>query len=305
MTKKTLRSKIAFLLSMLMILSVVTVGMSGCGQKNDNNETAATETVADEPTQEAADLTETTAAADETSAEATTVIEETSAAEETSVDETTAEVTTADEKLTTEQIIEKFNAASNSAKSSSKSIKQNYCINTQVDKLELNSKVLEPVADKLIKANMGHDKEKENVVYSSASQKVNKYPVGGQTWASKLTKDDVKSAVITKNGNTSTVTIKLKDDLTPNKGTHAGKAFSLVTKQQIVDGAGSLGMKFIKENSINLTYKNCVIKAKIDETTGRLISSNYYIEWGLALSTTVGLDVALFFGIEEDYVINW
>ena len=103
----------------------------------------------------------------------------------------------------------------------------------------------------------------------------------------------------------STITIKVKDDMTPNKGTHTGKAFSLVTKQQIVDGAGSAGMAFIKEPSIELRYKNAVIKAKIDETTGRLISANYYIQWGLALSTTVGLDVSMFFGIEEDYTINW
>ncbi|HBL41272.1 MAG TPA: hypothetical protein DDY98_06780 [Ruminococcaceae bacterium] len=296
------KSKIAFLLSMLMLLGIVTVGMTGCGQKPDDAETTAAVTD-NETTTQAAEITETTAA-QESTAESTTVLDETTLAE-TTAGNTTAEATTAAEKLTAEQIIEKFNTASNDAKSNAKSIKQNYCNNTQVDKLELNNKVLAPVADKLIKANMGHDETKENVVYKTPSEKVNMYPVGGQTWASKLTKDDVKSATITKNGNTSTVTIKLKDDLTPNKGTHTGKVYSLVTKQQIVDGAGSIGMKFIKEDSIKLTYKNAVIKAKIDETTGRLISSNYYIEWGLALSTTVGLDVALFFGIESDYVINW
>lgn len=310
--KINLKAAIALILCLVMVL---TVGFTGCGKTDEPEQTTAAdettvealtealETTADETTVEDASAAEETSAVEETSAEETTLADETTTAadETTAAEETTLDVT----KLSTAQIVEKYNKAANEAKSSSKSIKQNYCENTQVTPLEVNNAVLKPIANKLVESNIGRDKKKNGVVYTSNADKVKNFPVSGQSWASKLTADDVKSATITKSGNVSTITIKVKDDMTPNKGTHNGKAFSLVTKQQIVDGAGSAGMAFIKEPSIELRYKNSVIKAKIDETTGRLISANYYIQWGLALSTTVGLDVSMFFGIEEDYTINW
>ncbi|MBP9988223.1 MAG: hypothetical protein KBT46_01865, partial [Ruminococcus sp.] len=208
--------------------------------------------------------------------------------------------------LTTAEIINKFNTASNKIKSGSKSIKQNYCENTQVSTPEINNGVIKSAADKLISANMGRDKTKNNVIYSTPADKQAKYPIAGQSYTSKLTESDVKSATISTSGNISTITIKLKDDTTPNTGTHAKKAFSVVTKEQIVDGAGSFGMKFIKEESIGLSYSNGVIKVKIDEKTGNVIAANYYIQWKLSLATTVaGLNVAVAFGLEEDYTINW
>lgn len=316
-----LKSTLALLLCLTMILAA---SLSGCGkQTTEPAETTAVESTTEEVMTDAAETltqagdettaeeseaeeteaeeSETAEDADETTAAETTGAETTAADETTAAEETTLDIT----KLSTAQIVEKYNKAANDAKASSKSIKQNYCENTQVTPLEVNNAVLKPVANKLVESNMGRDKKKNGAVYSSNADKVKNFPVSGQSWASKLTADDVKSATITQNGDVSTVTIKVKDDMTPNKGTHTGKAFSLVTKQQIVDGAGSAGMAFIKEPSIALTYKNAVIKAQIDETTGRLISANYYIQWGLALSTTVGLDVSMYFGIEEDYTINW
>lgn len=242
-----------------------------------------------------------------------TDVEETTQADGTQ-DQTVAadnssEKTTASQgkkELTTAEIINKFNTASNKIKSGSKSIKQNYCENTQVSKPEINNSIIKSAADKLISANMGRDKTKSNVTYSTPADKQAKYPISGQSYTSKLTASDVKSATISTSGNISTITIKVKDDTAPNTGTHAKKAFSVVTKDQIVDGAGSFGMKFIKEESIGLSYANGVIKVKIDEKTGNVISANYYIEWKLSLATTVGgLNVVVSFGLEEDYTINW
>ena len=209
--------------------------------------------------------------------------------------------------FTKDQIISMFNTAANSAKSSSKSIRQNYCKNTQTSEAQLKNATLKSIANKLISANMGADKKKANATYTSAAEKNANFPVSGQTWSSKLTSADVKDAKITKANGVYTIVIKLVDDTTPNikkGGGHAGKAFSIVTKDQIVDGAGSLGMSVIKEESINLTYKDCVITAKVDATTNRLKSVNYFQDWKLAL-TAMGIDVAIAFGCEEDYTINW
>ena len=249
----------------------------------------------------------TDAQTDTTDVEDTTQADDTE--EQTTAAENSTEKTTANQgkkELTTAEIVDKFNTASNKIKSGSKSIKQNYCENTQVSTPEINNSVIKSAADKLISANMGRDKTKNNVTYSTLADKQAKYPISGQSFTSKLTASDVKSATISTSGNISTITIKVKDDPTPNTGTHAKKAFSVVTKDQIVDGAGSFGMKFIKEESIGLSYANGVIKVKLDEKTGNIIAANYYIEWKLNLSTTIGgLNVGVAFGLEEDYTINW
>lgn len=210
--------------------------------------------------------------------------------------------------MTKAQMIDVYNKAANSAKSSSKSITQNYCRKKQTSTPEINSGLIKPIADKLINANMGDDESKANATYTSAADKNANFPVNGQSWSSKLTEADVKSITKTTSGKTDTYVIQLVDDtqpnITPGNG-HAGKAMSTVTKQQIVDGAGGAGMAFIKEDSIKVTVKNCKITAQIDSSTGKLLKANYFHNWTLALSTTVGLNIAVSFSIEEDYKINW
>lgn len=203
------------------------------------------------------------------------------------------------------QIITMFNNAANNAKSGAKSIHQNYTKNTQVSGIELRNKMLASLADKLIAANMGEDESKHDKTYTGGD-KAGYFPVAGQQWASKLTEADVKSATVTEKNGTYSVVIKLVDDTQKNLKVgegHAGKAISLVTKEQIVDGAGSAGMAVIKEESIKVSHSGCVIKATIDKD-GKLKTANYYRVWKLEL-TALGIDIGISFGIEEDYNINW
>ena len=203
------------------------------------------------------------------------------------------------------QIITLFNNAANNAKKGAKSIHQNYAKNTQVSGIELNNKMLASLADKLIAANMGEDEAKHDKTYTGGD-KAGYFPVAGQQWASKLTEADVKSATVTEKNGVYSVVIKLLDDTQKNPKVgegHTGKAFSLVTKEQIVEGAGSAGMAVIKEESIKVGHSGGVIKATIDKD-GKLKTANYYRVWKLEL-TALGIDVGISFGIEEDYNINW
>ena len=167
--------------------------------------------------------------------------------------------------------------------------------------------MLESIANKLISANMGYDKKKDHVTYSGLASIRDNFPSRGKDWSSKLTSADVTRATITEKDGIYTVTLYLAPDTTPNikagEG-HAGKAFSIITKEQIVDGAGSLGMSVIEEDSIKLTFKDGRIVAKIDAETGKLQDVNYYIDWTLAL-TALGIDVSVSFGAEDDYSVNW
>lgn len=203
------------------------------------------------------------------------------------------------------QIVTLFNNAANGAKANAKSIKQNYTKNTQVTGIELKNKTLASWADKLIKANMGEDEKKHDKTYTGAD-KAKFFPVAEQSWSSKLTEADVKEAKITESNGTYTVILNILDDTQANLKVgegHAGKAFSLVTKEQIVDGAGG-AMAFIDEDSIKVSHSKGVIKVTIDKATGKLKTANYYRVWKLEL-TALGIDVGISFGIEEDFVINW
>lgn len=208
---------------------------------------------------------------------------------------------------TKEEIITLYNDSVNRVKTESKAIVSNYTLNTQTKDAVISNKMLQSIANKLISANMGYDKKKANITYATPTQIMDAFPVRGQKWSSHLTSADVTKATCTEKDGVYTVTLYLVPDTTPNikadQG-HAGKAFSLITKDSIVEGAGTLGMSVIEEDSIKLTFKDCRITAKIDKETGRVSDVNYYMDWTLAL-TAIGIDVAVSFGSEDDFTIIW
>lgn len=302
--KKTVR-----FLALTLAVVLAFGAMSACGKTPAAEpETTEISTAAAEEDMTAVETTtpaETSPEAEETLIEAASQ-EATEAAEETEAAETTE---AAEEKMpqTKEEIVKLYNDAANKVKSGSKAIVSNYTLNSQTSDATISNKMLQNIANKLIAANMGYDKKKANVTYTSAEDKLKEFPVRGENWTSKLTAADLSKATCTEKDGVYTVTLELLPDTTPNikagQG-HAGKALSIITKESIVDGAGSLGMSVIEEDSIKLTFKNCKITAKIDKATGQLLSANYYQDWTLAL-TALGIDVAVSFGSEDDYSIRW
>lgn len=292
-------------LALFLAMTFVFGCFAGCGQKA---EPETTEIVSSQ-----AAPTEAQSAADETQAPPTDETEAQTQAETTEAAETTteaAEETTAEEDKmpqTKEEIISLYNDSINRVKTESKAVVSNYTLNTQTQDAVISNKMLQNIANKLISANMGYDKKKANVTYATPSQILDAFPVRGQKWSSRLTASDVSKATCTEQDGVYTVTLYLVPDTTPNINAgqgHAGKAFSLITKDSIVDGAGSLGMSVIDGDTIKLTFKDCRIAAKIDKETGHVTDANYYMDWTLAL-TAIGIDVAVSFGSEDDYSIIW
>ena len=306
-------------LSLSLAIALILVTLGACGQKPAEpassaeplSESVMASTVeAEAETTEAATLTETEAAEElQTEAASEAVTEKAADAATTTAASTTAAATEKEEKIpqTKEEIVALFNDAVNQVKPNSKAIVSNYTLNTQTSDALLESKVLQNIANKLISANMGYDKKKANVTYSTAAEKRDEFPVRGQSWSSHLTAADLTKATCTEKDGVYTVTLWLVPDTTPNINPdqgHAGKAFSIITKDSIVEGAGSLGMSVIEENSIKLTFKNCKITAKIDKNTGKLTDVNYFQDWTLSL-TALGIDVSVSFGSEDDYTVKW
>ena len=298
---------------------ILTAGMllatfTACGGKQPTQTPTTEPAVTDAQTVPAAETVpedaETVPAETETASEADATEAQTPAdATQAEAKPTEAETTEAEKKMpqTKEEIVALYNESANAVKYGSKSVTSNYTLNTQTSDAQLSSKMLQNIANKLISANMGYDQKKANVTYTGQDSIRQNFPARGKDWVSKLTAADVTKATCTEKDGVYTVTLYLVPDTTPNikqgEG-HAGKAFSIITKEQIVEGAGSLGMSVIQEDSIKLTFKNCKITAKIDAETGKLQSVNYFIDWTLAL-TAIGIDVAVSFGAEDDYTIHW
>ncbi len=288
---------------------VITLGcFAACGKRSEPEATTAAEPETVIETESAAMIEETDVPTSETVevSEATTEAETSAPTEETTekAEETTEEDKTPQSKA---EIVALYNDSVNRVKTESKAIVSNYTLNTQTQDAEISNKMLQGIANKLISANMGYDKKKANVKYVTPTQIIDAFPVRGQKWSSHLTADDVTKATCTEKDGIYTVTLYLKPDTTPNikadQG-HAGKAFSVITKESIVEGAGSLGMSVIEEDTIKLTFKDCRITARIDKETGRVLDANYYMDWTLAL-TALGIDVAVSFGSEDDYSVIW
>ena len=295
--------------ALFLTASMVLAAFTACGKPATDepaDTTAEVITTAEAETTEAVtDALTTDAEVPETETVAETQTEAAPETEAATEAETTEEAKKAPQ--TKEEIIALYNESANAVKYGCKNVVSNYTLNTQTSDATLSNKMLQNIANKLISANMGYDKKKDHVTYSGKDSIRQNFPARGQDWVSRLTAADVTKATCTEKDGVYTVTMYLVADTTPNikqgEG-HAGKAFSIITKEQIVEGAGSLGMSVIEEDSIKLTFKDARITAKIDAETGKLLGVNYYLDWTLAL-TALGIDVSVSFGAEDDFSVNW
>ena len=310
------------IIAILLALSFV-FAFAACGGNNDDTTTtteATTEdalvnvddtTVADEATT-AADA-ETTVADEATTVadEETTVAEETTAAgETTTAADTTAAITKAANAMPqgTEAIVKYFNTAINNAKTNSKSIHSNYMKHAVAGEITGIPSALDSIGQSLIKDNMGEDDSKKNVTWTTAADKNAYFPVENETWASKLTAADVKSATITENNGKYTITITTKDDprsegYTHGSG-HAPKAFNVVLPG-IIDGyIPGIVKSMFSVGTVATAYPSSTVKVTVDAATGKVLTANYMMYWTLFIPLG-DTDVVLPFSTENDYTINW
>ena len=289
------------ILAVLLACSML-FAFAACGGNNEETTTAAPETTTE------AIAEETTAAADETTAPAE---ETTAAAEETTVagEETTAAAVPA----TTEEIVAYFNTAINSAKKDSKSIHSNYMKHAVAGEVTGVPGIIDKVlggTGNFIDGFMGEDKNKANVTWSSAADKNAFFPVENETWASKLTAANVKSASCTPSADGKTYTIKIttkadgKSSTVKHGDGNAPKAFNVVLPAIIDENIPGAVAKLFSIGTVEMNYPSSTVVVKVDAETGKVLTANYMLYWtiNIPLGDTV---VVLPFSTENDYVINW
>ena len=279
---------LALLLACSMLFAFAACG----GNTEDETTTAAPETtVAEETT--AAEETTVAAGEETTAAEETTL-----AAEETTVaagETTTAAAATV--PATTEEIVAYFNTAVNGVKTNAKSVKHHY------SKISLNgTPVLPSWADSLLKLFGGAEKflddqlssnSKGEQVYTGSDIK-NRFPVENESWASKLTAADVKSATCTPSADGKTYTIKVvtiadgKSSTVKHGGGHAPKAFNVVLPGVVNDALGKIpGATKLVGGEAEMNYPSSTATITVDVATGNVVKAEYDLKWTINFGTSV------------------
>ena len=286
------------ILAMLLAFAML-FAFAACGGNTEEETTAPVETTADP----FAEVETEAPAVDATEAP---VEGETLAEGETAAEEATTEAAVMPEG--TEAIVEYYNTAINNAKKNSKSIHSNYMKHAVAGEITGIPKALDSVGQSLIKDNMGEDESKKNVTWTSAADKNAFFPVEGETYASKLTAADVKSASVTeKNGKWEIKITTIADPRSEgysHANGHAPKAFNAVLPG-IIDGyIPGIAKSLFSVGTVATAYPSSTVVVTVDPATGNVTHANYMLYWTLYIPLS-GTDVVLPFSTENDYVINW
>lgn len=213
--------------------------------------------------------------------------------------------------VTTEEVVAYFNRVINAAKSDSKSITSNYMKHAVVGEITGVPGMIDTVlggTTEFVSGYMGEDDSKANVTWTSAADKNAYFPVENETWASKLTADDVKEAQFVESDGKYLIRIKTKDDAAKaevSHGTgHAPKAFNVVPPSMIGEYIPSAVAKLFSIGTITMEYPSCQVTVEIDPATGNVVAAEYIMYWTLRIP--LGDDtVVLPFSTTNDYTINW
>lgn len=133
------------------------------------------------------------------------------------------------------------------------------------------------------------------------------FPVGGETWSSKLQPNAVQSASCTDAGNTLNLTITLKQESgVPLRGqSNHGSCFSIPGDFDFLN----FDISGIKISELTLTYSGCSINCSIEKSTGRLLHADYHIHaegsLQLTLAAILKRDCSATITSNTSYTLEW
>jgi hypothetical protein len=138
--------------------------------------------------------------------------------------------------------------------------------------------------------------------------------VTGESWASKLTTDDIAYATIKEVGDVYYITIAFNDLTSEEAQDVLTKAFDLRDKEELLASEEFEKSKdYLSLNDYDVTYSGCKITATVNRLTDELVNLNYYKAAKVTADMTgAGTleaygDVSVMFTLEDKayYEINW
>ena len=133
------------------------------------------------------------------------------------------------------------------------------------------------------------------------------FPVGGESWSSRLKAEAVQSAACTDGGDTLTLRIVLKPESgVPLRGqSNHGSCFSIPTNFDFLN----FDIPGVKLGDLMLTYSDCSIECVIDRSSGDLIRADYHIQahgsMQITLAAILKKDCSAVITGDTSYEIEW
>ncbi len=281
----------------LIMALVLCLSFAACGGKEEPETTAAVEETTVDVIAPVEDETTVEATEAETTQEETTV-------EETTVEETTEAASAMPEGK--EAIVEYFNTAVNKVKTDAKSVEQKHVTNYLA-----NSPTLPSAIGGIYKM-LGEDKWLDGMLVDNSQGSATytgadidaKFPVEGESWASKLTASDVKSAEIKEADGVYTITIVTKADAKSDSVKHGdghnAKAFNVVLPGVVNDNIPGIAASMVGLSTMGYPMGKVVVK--VDAETGNVKSADYDIQWTINFDK-IGAAIPL--GTKSSYVVTF
>ncbi len=217
----------------------------------------------------------------------------------TKVTETTTAFVGTPKPLTTTEIVDIFNAGTNAVKTDAVKVVRNY----------ENSHIREEYVEMPVFEDMFVDSLKESftdnttpIELTTREDIIAKYPISGSTVSSTLTANEIESAKCVENDEQYEITLVLHPSTSPEPGEGVGKAFDVMSNQDVMEGAPEM----IKDFSAS--YVDCSIKCIIDKKTGRAVHSTYCYTVITAMTvdlTIMKVDAQVGVEFEVDFSITY
>lgn len=227
---------------------------------------------------------------------------------------------------TSVEVLEYFNHLLNGVKSSKPAIYYNIEKNVPNDTLKVTKKGAEDAeeiddsfkaindAAKGIKDLMLEDIKSKSGDIAYGDDNSEMLFVTGESWASKLTTDDIAYATIKEVGDVYYITIAFNDLTSEEAQDVLTKAFDLRDKEELLASEEFEKSKdYLSLNDYNVVYSGCKITATVNRLTDELVNLNYYKAAKVTADMTgAGTleaygDVSVMFTLEDKayYEINW
>lgn len=281
----------------LIMALVLCLSFAACGGKEEPETTVAVEETTVDVIAPVEDETTAEATEAETTAEETTV-------EETTVEETTEAASTMPEGK--EAIVEYFNTAVNKVKTDAKSVEQKHVTNYLAASPTLPSAIggiYKMLGEDKWLDGMLVDNSQGSATYTGADIDA-KFPVEGESWASKLTASDVKSAECTEKDGVYTITIVTKSDAKSDSVKHGeghnAKAFNVVLPGVVNDNIPSIAASMVGLSTMGYPMGKVVVK--VDAETGNVKTADYDIQWTINFDK---MGAAIPLGTRSSYVVTF
>lgn len=196
----------------------------------------------------------------------------------------------------TAAILNYYNTAANNIKTKASSVTRNYeDYQHNADKLVLPG-ALQKFGEQLIG---GFLKKNETPETFSGADAIKGFYLPGETYVSKLTEADIKSAECKDTGSEYEITIIAKTEKNPTYGKGISAGFEIIKTEDVMDAAGFIVKSFDTE------YYDCKIQCKVDKATGNITWLNLSTPIIMNVATKIGISATVGMTFVKDYTIAY